>query len=44
MGRPAQSVTLTAPFRRVLLNNQCSLDEKNGTVTLLGYQVLISEM
>ena len=42
--REAQSVTLTAPFRRVLLNNQCSLDEKNGTVTLLGYQVLILEM
>ncbi len=42
--REAQSVTLTAPFRRMLLNNQCSLDEKNGTVTLLGYQVLILEM
>ena len=42
--REAQSVTLTAPFRRVLLNNQCSLDEKNGTVTLLGYQVMILEM
>lgn len=42
--REEQSVTLPAPFRRVLLNNQCSLDEKNGTVTLLGYQVLILEM
>lgn len=42
--REEQSVTLPAPFRRVLLNNHCSLDETDGTVTLLGYQVLILEM
>lgn len=42
--REEQSVTLPAPFRRVLLNSHCSLDETDGTVTLLGYQVLILEM
>lgn len=42
--REQQEITLSAPYKKVLLNNDKNVVENNGTITLQGYQVLILEM
>ncbi len=39
-----QEITLPAPYKKVLLNNDKNIVESNETITLQGYQVLILEM
>ena len=39
-----QTVTLPAPYQRILLNNYADLTEDEHTITLQAYQVLIMEM
>lgn len=42
--RERQEITLPAPYKKVLLNNDKDIVEEKGTITLQGYQVLILEM
>ena len=39
-----QTITLPAPYQRILLNNYADLTEDEHTITLQAYQVLIMEM
>lgn len=39
-----QEITLPAPYKKVLLNNDKNIVESNETITLQGYPVLILEM
>lgn len=42
--KEAQTITLPSPYRKVLLNNYPDLVQKELTISLHGYQVLILEM
>lgn len=42
--KDTQEITLPAPYKKVLLNNDKNIVEHDETITLQGYQVLILEM